>query len=440
MSFQILCGDALTALRTLQENSFDGCLCDPPYGLGFMGKAWDHGVPATETWVEVLRVLKPGAMLLAFGGTRTHHRLMCAIEDAGFEIRDCCMWLYGSGFPKSLDISKAMDKAAGAERRVVGSIITNVGMQGGNFASASRSGPVDITSPATDAARTWEGYGTALKPAWEPIILAMKPCEGTFAENALKWGVAGLAINAGRIETDEQLSFGSRELGDGVKFGKCKPTTPGVQNDQGRWPANVILDEEAAEALDEQNGELTSGNNPAKRSADKHRTVYAGWKGEQCLVRRGTDSGGASRFFYTAKASGSERSANLQGRNAHPTVKPVDLARYLASLILPPKRDGPRRLIVPFSGSGSEILGVMAAGWDEALGIEVSEEYCALARERIEESAPLFLRSGPRDKPAEFMRDLGAQDLIYEDALELGEKASTESTALSDPPTPPVQE
>jgi hypothetical protein len=186
-SVQLFCGDCLDVMATMEDNSIDSVITDPPYGLEFMGKGWDHGVPGALYWQECLRVAKPGAALLAFGGTRTHHRLMCAIEDAGWEIRDCLMWLYGSGFPKSHDISKAIDKAAGAEREVVGeycmptdSDAGNAGKptidrgNGGNFTAG---GNVHITAPATDAAALWHGWGTALKPAWEPIILAMKPRE-----------------------------------------------------------------------------------------------------------------------------------------------------------------------------------------------------------------------------------------------------------------------
>jgi hypothetical protein len=188
--FRILQGDALAVPRTLEPNSFDACLCDPPYGLSFMGRAWDHGVPSTETWAALLRVLKPGAILLAFGGTRTHHRLMVAIEDAGFEVRDCCMWLYASGFPKSLDISRVIDKAAGVTREVVGllpnpSSTRNRQTMGRQEHSGSgfQENPV-LTAPATDAARRWDGYGTALRPAWERIIVAMKPCGNACAERA----------------------------------------------------------------------------------------------------------------------------------------------------------------------------------------------------------------------------------------------------------------
>ena len=192
---KILHGDVIESLRGAADNSFDACLCDPPYGLSFMGKKWDYDVPSTELWSEVFRVLKPGAPLIAFGGTRTYHRMVVRIEDAGFEIRDCLAWMYGSGFPKSLDVSKAIDAAAGAERtKVVGTKLGRPGMSkdGGNQRSGfdaafggEATGPMstDITAPATDLSKQWDGYGTALKPAFEPAVLARKPLDGTVANN-----------------------------------------------------------------------------------------------------------------------------------------------------------------------------------------------------------------------------------------------------------------
>ena len=207
----IHCGDCREVLPTFGAESFDACVTDPPYGLEFMGKDWDHGIPGVPFWEAVKRVLKPGAHLLAFGGTRTHHRLMCAIEDAGFEIRDTVCWLYGTGFPKSLDVSKAIDKAAGAEREVVG---TKLGQPGyslapdkgrGTYSPDGRDSEVEcaVTSPATDAARQWDGWGTALKPAWEPIVLARKPLTGTVAANVQEHGTGALNIDGCRIEADD---------------------------------------------------------------------------------------------------------------------------------------------------------------------------------------------------------------------------------------------
>ncbi len=362
-------GDVEAALRLLDASSFDGCFCDPPYHLteatrggssrkgGFMGQAWDGGDVAfrDETWAAVSRVLKPGAHLLAFGGTRTWHRLACAIEDAGFEIRDCLMWIHGQGFPKSLDISKAIDRAAGSERRIA-RIRTEHNIcrpkGGGNERLMTSAGKretrtVADTLPATREAKRFSGYGTALKPAWEPIILAMKPCDGTFTENALKWGVAGIGIDSCRVTSH-------------------------------RWPANVLLDEQTAGLLDEQAGELKSGANPTRRSASKFQEIFGRFKGQaQCVAQRGEDRGGASRFFYVAKASRSERG---QGNN-HPTVKPLKLCEYLARLILPPSPCA--KLLVPFAGSGSEMIGALKAGWEECVGIESDPAYCEIARGRL---------------------------------------------------------
>ena len=402
---QILQGDCVEVLRGMAAGTFDACLCDPPYGLEFMGKAWDHGVPARETWAEVLRVLKPGGFMLAFGGTRTHHRLMCAIEDAGFEIRDCMMWLYGSGFPKSLDISKAIDKAArGVPQGGADPTSANHGkFKGGCSEDNERgrgfgAGPGQYMREAGEtvkrelvpAAQPWESYGTALKPAYEPIIVAMKPCEGTFAENALKHGVAGLDIDGGRIESGARPWRGLRRnkssdearnaYGEGFAGSYAMDDT-----EVGRWPANVILDQDAAAQLDQATGTLTSGANPERRHSPKTRNAYGTFEGQpECTPARGADSGGASRFFYCAKASRSERGEG----NTHPTVKPLKLCEYLARLILPPKRDTPRRLIVPFSGSGSEMIGATAAGWDEVVGIELNPDYCQMASARLAQVQP----------------------------------------------------
>jgi hypothetical protein len=190
---KIINGDCLVEMRGIQSNSIDAIVTDPPYGLSFMGKHWDYDVPQVPVFKEMLRVLKPGGHLLCFGGSRTFHRIAVNIEDAGFDIRDTLMWLYGSGFPKSHNLKD-----------------------------------------------DWKGWGTALKPAHEPIIMARKPLEGTVAANVLEYGTGAINIDGCRVETSDTLSFGSRELGDGVKYGKCKPTTEGIQNPAGRWPANVI--------------------------------------------------------------------------------------------------------------------------------------------------------------------------------------------------------
>ena len=204
MRCKIAHGDCLEVMAKLPESCIDSIVTDPPYGLSFMGKNWDHGVPGVEFWEQALRVIKPGGHMLAFGGTRTHHRLMVAIEDAGWEIRDCLMWVYGSGFPKSLNVGKAIDREAGAEREVIGRNSTSRGIKPGahNYVGAGvwcKAGH-DITAPSTDAAKQWEGWGTALKPAWEPIVLCRKPIsESTIAKNVVKWGTGALNIDGCRV-------------------------------------------------------------------------------------------------------------------------------------------------------------------------------------------------------------------------------------------------
>jgi len=335
--------DCLEEMHTMPGCSVDAIVCDPPYGMSFMGKEWDHGIPGRPFWRRALRVAKPGAPLLAFGGTRTHHRLMCAIEDAGWEIRDCLMWLYGSGFPKSLDVGKALDKAAGAEREVVGRDTAARGAAGLNrlrFQHGTRPAEYDqgtgcdITAPATDAARRWHGYGTALKPAWEPIILARKPLDGTVAANVGKWGVAGVNVEGCRVGPghangrgrDGHASGERRYTGNGAVNFAAKPGPLGGAP-TGRFPANLILDEGAAAALDEQVGERKSGMMRAG-TPRANRNGYAGpMPGETAGDTYG-DTGGASRFFYCAKASSADRNEGLGGadgggdrvgNNPHPT-------------------------------------------------------------------------------------------------------------------------
>lgn len=388
--------DCLDAMVTLTQNSIDTIITDPPYGLTFMGKDWDKGVPGQAFWLEMLRVAKPGAMLLSFGGTRTYHRMTCAIEDAGWEIRDCMMWLYGSGFPKSHDISKGIDKAKGAEREVVGVDADFVRRNPTNVHAHEYAGGVlkdgieggKITAPASDLSRTWNGWGTALKPAWEPIIVAMKPLDGTFAHNAETYGVAGLNIDGARIQTVESLgrlnhktskyidsANGSRESHDREIF---------VNNSdgKGRWPANLILDEACAELLDEQTGDLHSAG-PKQISGDEinaKASMFGIGKATADQVRHG-DSGGASRFFYCAKASKSERNTGLpEGQNVHPTVKPLKLMEYLCTLTKTPTGG---IVLDPFMGSGTTGVACRNTG-REFIGIEKEEAYFKIAQARIE--------------------------------------------------------
>jgi DNA modification methylase len=439
-SWEVHHGNAVELLRAMPEASVDAIVTDPPYGLEFMGKEWDapwrrgdnitadagfHSIEmadgaarlprpsyggssnpfckncggsqrgrdrkgfkrcacdapdfpniraiegrAFQDWCdgwasEALRVLKPGSHLVAFGGTRMFHRLTCALEDASFEIRDCLSWLYGSGFPKSLDVSKAINKA-------------EVGHSG-------RAASLAVTAPATDAARAWAGWGTALKPAWEPIVLARKPLSGTVAANVQEHGTGALNVDGCRIGTSKDVPASPPKRGGAFPSGGWDGSTAGASGLDpavGRWPANLVLDEEAAAQLDAQAGERVSGANPARRSSDKLRGTYQPFAGQrECTPKRGEDRGGASRFFYTAKASSSER--HYAGKNSHPTVKPVDLMRWLCRLVTPPGG----LVLDPFTGSGSTGVAALAEGF-RFLGFEREAEYVEMARRRI--AGPLF--------------------------------------------------
>jgi len=410
-------GNSLKVLPLLEPEQFTACVCDPPYHLtqasrkgsprdndpstpfgrtrlgskGFMGKTWDGGDVAfrPEFWTEVLRVLRPGATLLAFGGTRTFHRLTCAIEDAGFEIRDCLMWLYGSGFPKSLDISKALDKAAGAEREVVGRR-SQPDIRGDSYQNRQRhgkTGNVEIldTVPATELAKRWDGWGSSLKPAWEPIVLAMKPLDGTFAQNVLRHGVGGMNIDASRIG----IGKGGRR--DGEKTAEKRyadrgatnfAPTPGPRGGdaKGRWPANLILDEPAGEMLDRQSGVTKSGAMKRQVGPYPGENATGFLRGHSGPHNQHGDSGGASRFFYCAKASKRDRTCDGRVENTHPTVKPRSLMEYLCRLVTPP---GSGVILDPFMGSGSTGIGALMTG-NRFLGIELEPESFETARQRIE--------------------------------------------------------
>ena len=404
---ELLHGDCLERLRELPDCSVDACVTDPPYGLSFMGKAWDYDVPGAEVWREVLRVLKPGAHLLAFAGTRTQHRMAVQIEDAGFEIRDLIAWVYGSGFPKSLDVSKAIDKRGGAsvawfgpwfrewrkqngvaQKEVAALFPSKTGgltgcvanwelgfnmptpdqfnlirdtfglpfesieeaerevvaqQRGTQLAVAPGQGndrsvtTLDITAPATPAAQQWAGWGTALKPALEPITVARKPLGGTVAENVLRHGTGAINVDGCRVKAeqgDEPLRWAH---GRGLDFhgaedrGPCEALTS-----PGRWPANLIYDDSK----------------------------------EPCALL-----GDAARFFYCAKASKADRGAE----NVHPTVKPTELMRYLCRLVTPPGGV----VLDPFMGSGSTGKAAVLEGF-RFIGIEREADYLEIARVRIQ--------------------------------------------------------
>jgi site-specific DNA-methyltransferase (adenine-specific) len=337
---------------------------------------------------------------MAFGGSRTFHRLAVALEDAGFILVDTLMWIYGSGFPKSRNIAADIDKIMGGSGQRTGPArcSTYDGAQRdpsrhGNPADQSHTGERGLHSTPhglptisleTPEGQRFAGYGTAMKPAYEPILLCRKPGEKTYAENALKWGCGTLNIDGGRIHGEPPHHNYGRTSGKNAWAGGSD--TPFNTPESGRWPANVMLDEVAAKMLDAQSGIRKSGSMRAgtQRSIG-NKNVYGGASGAASKTDIVANEGGASRFFYVSKVSTKERQVGVQGGNDHPTMKPIDLTRQLATLLLPPERtDGePRRLLVPFSGAGSEMIGALLAGWDHATGIEQSAEYAGIARERL---------------------------------------------------------
>lgn len=443
MTVTLHLGDCVEVMRSMPDNSVDAIVTDPPYGLGFMGKDWDtmdksqFGVAGNEgdndlkvkknfnilprynngglydfclRWAtEALRVLKPGGHLLSFGGTRTYHRMACAIEDAGFEIRDQIQWIYGSGFPKSLDISKAIDKMAGATGEVIGKELVDIGMQSGNMHAGRKSITIerDITAPATPDAVKWQGWGTALKPANEPIVLARKPLIGTVARNVLEWGAGGLNIDGCRVGTRNENESGWSKTGSkasenrsmsGANYERQPKDEIGI----GRFPANVIHDgsDEVVAMFPQQKSPSTY-----TRTSAAHGNIDWNPKESGTEQLGYGDSGSAARFFYCAKASRSERNAGLEGmeerskpvhikqsagrqkagemesmpmQNHHPTVKPIALMRYLCKLITPPNG----AVLDPFMGSGTTGCAAVQEGFN-FIGIERECEYYEIAEKRI---------------------------------------------------------
>ena len=407
MTYQLHLGDCLEVLATLPDNSVDSIVTDPPYGLSFMGKKWDYDVPSVAIWEQCLRVLKPGGHLLAFAGTRTQHRMACRIEDAGFEIRDMIAWVYGSGFPKSLDVSKAIDKTNGeigrlhkftawmkttglsarqindatgtcmgshyltdktqpaiptcelwaklrplcgdvpawvdelvdrieAEREVVGQAIgtdtakARLGMPGQDNQRREH----NITAPATPEAQQWSGWGTALKPALEPITMARKPFSSTVAANVMQYGTGAINVDGCRVGTQTITYIAEETGGDTGKYGARKRAEASTTV-TGRWPANIIHD----------------GSNEAALSLKS-----------------------GARFFYTAKAGKVDR----ESENNHPTVKPTMLMAYLCRLITQPGGT----ILDPFMGSGSTGKAATINGF-RFIGIERDPEYHKISEARI---------------------------------------------------------
>ena len=449
----VINADCVEYMNSMPPNSIDSIVTDPPYGLEFMGKEWDRlrgdviadpasvggfqdgagGNPFSrsrvrygrgaeaQSWhyawaVEALRVAKPGAYLLAFGGTRTFHRLAVAIEDAGWEIRDTVMWVYGSGFPKSHNVGKGIDKAAGAEREVVGH-----GRSGRNLSRNGHKGDMaidelhqppiapDITAPATVAAEQWEGWGTALKPAWEPIIVARKPLEGTVAANVLAHGTGAINIDGCRVAGPKHTQSTSHAGGQHGRYGSLPARGPQVDAGNGRWPANLIHDgSDEVVKLFPDTGKSTGGR-IGKKSMGNVTNVPAGQyeKGDPGFG----DTGSAARFFYCAKTNKNDRNEGLDEfedkenahstygihsdeglihnnrnpenrtraqKNHHPTVKPTALMRYLCKLVT--RTDG--IVLDPFCGSGSTGKAAILEGF-RFIGIEKDPEYYKIADARI---------------------------------------------------------
>jgi site-specific DNA-methyltransferase (adenine-specific) len=420
---KLINADCIEAMKAMPDNSVDSIVTDPPYELGFMGKSWDASGIAfnIEVWREALRVIKPGGHLIAFSGSRTYHRMAVAIEDAGFQIRDQIMWVYGSGFPKSHNISKGIDKAAGAEREVIGKE-KNFGASKaseGKQAFGDYAGEWNLTAPNTKEAQQWDGWGTALKPAHEPMVLARKPLEGTVANNVLTFGVGGLNIDGSRVDYVDENDGGDWSRFEGHQSSKTirKNMTEngqGLLDDRvdngkqsGRFPANFIHDgsdevvalfpttSPSPKGLITQGGKASGGFDVGSSDGTRN-TKFQGHG----------DSGSAARFFYCAKASKRDRNEGLDGfeakkagsmaggedkrengrshlpnfsANHHPTVKPTTLMQYLIRLVTPPNGI----VLDPFMGSGSTGKACAYEGFD-FIGIDQSAEYVAIAQARID--------------------------------------------------------
>jgi len=419
-------GDCLDALRALPDSSIDSCVTDPPYALasnvkrfggknaapakegvygrsgrGFMGKEWDTGERAfaVEFWAEVLRVLKPGGHVLAFSGTRTYHRLACAVEDAGFEIRDQIGWLYGSGFPKSHDVSKGIDKAAGAEREIIakGRAVKRMipGADQNKVGWEKNSGRVyepTQTAPATDEGSQWQGWGTALKPAWEPLVVARKPLDGTVAANVLAHGTGALNIDGCRVNADISEMQGrsgkpteNKVYGEGISQNQVGIWEP---NTSGRWPANVIHDgsEEVLAAF------AAYGDRPTGKGGGANLGYHGCGTTGPDATRGFGDAGTAARFFYTAKADADDRVGSK-----HPTVKPINLMRYLVRLVTPPGGV----VLDPFAGTGTTGQAAFLEGFRAVL-VERETEYQADIARRME-----LVLAGPDERARAMVKASG---------------------------------
>ena len=390
---RLLKGDNMELLKTLETNSIDSVVSDPPYGLSFLNKKWDYDVPSVELWKEVLRVLKPGGHVLAFGGTRTYHHLVMNMELAGFEIRDTISYMYGSGFPKSHNIGKAIDKLNGNERTETDYIAPDGRKRwGGNSFSIGQEPDGRGINKKTKGNSDWEGWGTALKPSMELICLARKPLtEKSIAENVLKHGTGGINIDDCRVESETRtIPVHSEDVKDDKTLFGLHPTIQHerVETTEGRFPANTILEcicdephnnpECPCYILDKQSGNVSQGH-WAKTKTTGFGEFGNGSSTYEGVGRKDKIKGGASRFFYTAKVSKKERNIGLDEiTNFHPTVKPINLMTYLCRLITP--KDGV--VLDMYMGSGSTGISALIEGFN-FIGMEMDEDYFNIAEARI---------------------------------------------------------
>ncbi|WP_318491910.1 DNA-methyltransferase [Photobacterium leiognathi] len=385
----LMCGDCLDMMKNIEDNSIDSIVTDAPYGLSFMGKAWDKNVPSTLVWEECYRVLKPGGYLLCFAGTRTQHRMACNIEDAGFEIKDMIAWIYGSGFPKSMDISKQIDKKNGVKPTDTGETKrtnSRKARQGDELVGAQSIESlkhVPITKPTSEEAKQWEGWGTALKPALEPITVARKPHKGTIANNVLLHGVGGLNIDACRVPAGTDYHDMNVTQGGDLRSGGIMGRTDQDRNTtfkpkDGRFPANLVHDgsdevlavfpAKAGACAKVKGSEQSKVHSNTYSQRDRVEGVFYG------------DKGSAARFFYCAKAAPSERHYGMpEGvKNDHPTVKPIALMQWLIKLVTPIGG----LTFDPYMGSGTTGLAAIKEGVN-FVGIELDNDYFTIAKARI---------------------------------------------------------
>jgi len=383
-------GNCLEIMKEIPSETYTSIITDPPYALEFLGKDWDKTIPDSRYWKEALRIVKPGGFIFAFGGSRTFHRLCVAIEDAGWEIRDMMMWVYGSGMPKSHNISAKIDEHLGAERSKItipANMVRNQKAVGGGKGDEQGSRPFirkaqergyhekDSDTPVTQQAKDFYGYGTGLRPSHEPIIIAMKPVDKTYHNNALTHGIAGLNIEATRIGNDT-ISVNHNKgdsFSQSYKATGNNPTFSHTTQHKGRWPSNVVFDPVAAKQLDKQSG-LSKSSGHTRESG---KSALFGSAKRTVKTSGHAGFGGASRFFYVAKPTSKEKGKF----NDHPTVKPLQLMRYLIMMVSQPNKA--TKILDPFCGSGSTLVAAEQVGV-ECDGIEQNKHYIDIIESRLE--------------------------------------------------------